>query len=137
MTLSLLSAGFAAVVILAALRRAHALIDTTAPPPATLPWFTARALAPEPDSVERAVRNGQLFADAAHDRLRPMLRQVAAVRLRRQGVDLDHDAEEALRLLGPSLHELVRPGRPRPQDAVGRGMAFDELDAHVRRLEKL
>jgi hypothetical protein len=49
-----------------------------------------------------------------HHRLRPLLRQIAAERLARTGVDLDGNPERARAILGSEAWELLRPERPRP-----------------------
>ena len=70
-----------------------------------------------------------------HRRLRPLLRELAAARLRRRGVQLDHDGDRARELLGDELWEIVRPGRPMPADRFGPGLSGSELRRLVERLE--
>ncbi|MGH9106262.1 MAG: hypothetical protein ACRDZX_10575 [Acidimicrobiales bacterium] len=73
-----------------------------------------------------------------HFRLRPVLRQLAAHRLRsRRLVELDGDLAAARRLLGEDLWQLVRADRAEPARAKGRGLRPAELSALVERLESL
>ena len=73
----------------------------------------------------------------AHARLRPVLMDVAETRLRRRGLRLDRDADEARRLLGPAAWELVRPDRPAPSDPDAPGLTTRELDEVFAALEAL
>ena len=72
----------------------------------------------------------------AHNRLRPVLVEIAEARLARRGLRLDRDVTEARRLLGPTAWELVRPDRaPRNRDAPG--IAQRELEQILDALEAL
>jgi hypothetical protein len=57
--------------------------------------------------------------------------------LRRRGVDLDAEPQAAQELLAPETWELVRPDRPRPDDAFARGLAPARLNASSDDLEAL
>jgi hypothetical protein len=73
-----------------------------------------------------------------HARVRPVLRDIAAHRLRtRYGVELDAEAGRARELIGAHAWELVRPDRPAPQDRLGRGPTLAELKLVVEELEAI
>lgn len=72
-----------------------------------------------------------------HFRLRPHLVAIAGHRLAARGVSLDRQPEAARRLLGPELHELVRPDRPHPQDRNAGGIELARLERAVAVLEGL
>ena len=73
----------------------------------------------------------------AHTRLRPLLVEIAEVRLARRGLRLDRDAADARRLLGSTAWELVRPDRPPPRDREAPGIAPRDLDEILDALEAL
>jgi hypothetical protein len=87
--------------------------------------------------LERLVVTGRSTAGDVHQRLRPVLREVAAARLRPHGVWLDRAPEEARRLLGDELWELVRADRPRPPEPHAPGLSLEQLNSVVTRLERL
>ena len=76
-------------------------------------WRDRRAPAPRPaglEEVERAVDFAGWNAADLRNRLRPLLREVAAQRLRAHaGVALDRNPEAARRLLGQEGWQLVSP----------------------------
>jgi hypothetical protein len=87
--------------------------------------------------LERVVEwSGSSDLDA-HSRLRPVLVEIAEVRLARRGLQLDRDAADARRLLGPKAWELVRPDRPAPHDRDAPGVARRDLDQVLDALEAL
>jgi hypothetical protein len=99
-----------------------------------------RHAAPRPAPLERTewiVEAGRQRSGDVHVRVRPLLREIAAPLLRRQGVRLDAEPERARALLGEELWDLVRPERPLPQDRRGRGLSLAELEQLVQRLEQL
>lgn len=73
-------------------------------------------------------------AAGVHGRLRPLLAEIAVVRLERRR---QLSAAEARELLGDELWELVRPNRPGPSDPHGPGLSVDQLARMVDRLEQL
>jgi hypothetical protein len=73
----------------------------------------------------------------AHTRLRPVLVEVAEVRLAGRGLRLDRDVGEARRLIGPKAWDLVRPNRPRPDARDVPGIAPRDLEEILDRLEAL
>jgi hypothetical protein len=89
------------------------------------------------ERLERAVSTGTTHAGDLHLRLRPILREIAADGLRRRGVELDAQPQAARELLAPHTWELVRPDRPRPDDAFARGLPPARLDAVLDDLEAL
>lgn len=97
-------------------------------------------------AIERAVAAGTATASDAYLRLRPVLRAVLVPGL--AGADEEHgpgrQVREAARdavladrsgELGPSLWELVRPGRPRPERFDAPGVDAAALEAIVEELE--
>jgi hypothetical protein len=73
-----------------------------------------------------------------HARLRPLLHDIAAHRLRAHyGVELDAEAVRARELVGREAWEVVRPDRPPPVDRMAPGPTLAELDAVVDELEAL
>jgi hypothetical protein len=73
----------------------------------------------------------------AHSRLRPVLVEIAEVRLARRGLRLERDAAEARHLLGPKGWDLLRPDRPPPQDRDAPGIAPHDLEEILDSLEAL
>ena len=65
--------------------------------------------------LERIVEWSGESGLSAHTRLRPVLVEIAEARLARRGLSLDQDVEEARRVLGPAVWDLVRPDRPAPR----------------------
>lgn len=89
------------------------------------------------EHLDRVVSAATSHAGDLHLRLRPILREIAANGLRRRGVDLDAEPQAAQALLAPETWELVRPDRPRPDDAFARGLAPARLTAVLDDLEAL
>jgi hypothetical protein len=85
--------------------------------------------------LERIVEWSGASDLAAHARLRPVLVEIAEVRLARRGLRLDRDVEEARRLLGATAWELVRPDRPAPRDRDAPGISPHDLDEILDALE--
>ena len=73
-----------------------------------------------------------------HARLRPLLRDVAAHRLRsRYGVELDAEPARARELVAAEAWEVVNPERPPPADRMASGPTLDELRIVVDELEAI
>jgi hypothetical protein len=87
--------------------------------------------------LERLVVTGRSSAGDVHQRLRPVLQEVAAARLRPHGVWLNRNPEQARALLGDELWELLRTDRPRPADPRAPGLSLEQLGAAITRLEHL
>ena len=111
----------------------------------TLPPMRRAGGAPPPtgevtgdrERLDRVVSIATTHAGDLHLRLRPILREIAADGLRRRGVELDTQPQAAQKLLAPETWELVRPDRPRPDDAFAPGLAPKRLDAVLNDLEAL
>jgi hypothetical protein len=89
-------------------------------------------------AIERDVELARMNEFHFHMRLRPVLREIAAMRLRRgYGVDLDHEPLRARELVPTAAWEVVRPDRPPPADRLSRGPSLASLDTVVSELEKL
>jgi hypothetical protein len=73
----------------------------------------------------------------AHSRLRPVLIEIAEVRLARRGLRLERDVAEVRQLLGPKAWDLLRPDRPRPEDRDRPGLAHRDIEEILDRLEAL
>jgi hypothetical protein len=87
--------------------------------------------------IERVVAAGRQSAGDVQVRVRPLLREIAEPLLRREGVRLDSEPEQARALLGEELWEVVRPDRPRPQDRRAPGLELSELERMVSEMERL
>lgn len=97
---------------------------------------TAETRPPDLETLERVVGFAASQAGDVHYRLRPVLRGIAAHRLRvGPGIDLDGAPGRARQLLGDDLFDLVRADRPAPDDRFGPGMSPEALRALVDRLE--
>jgi hypothetical protein len=71
-------------------------------------------------------------------RLRPLLRDVAAHRLRsRYGVELDAEPGRARELVASEAWEVVRPDLEPPADRLGSGPTVGELRVLVDELEAI
>jgi hypothetical protein len=105
-------------------------------PPASRPRVRSGSRPSQLLRLERILEWSSESGLAAHSQLRPMVQEIAEVRLARRGLRLDHDHEEVRRLLGPEAWELVRPDRP-PPDRGSPGIAPDELEAVLDGLEAL
>jgi hypothetical protein len=91
------------------------------------------------EELDRLVRWQLSTAGDVHFRLRPVLQEIAAHRLRHgHDVDLDGSPAVARRLLGEVTFEVVRPDRPAPPDRLAPGrVTLAELVGIVERLEAL
>lgn len=104
------------------------------------------ALAPEPPEVQpiaelhrldRELTMGSTRAFDLHYRLRPVLREIAAARLERRGMNLDSGSPAVREALGESLWEVTDPDREPPHDRLAPGLGLEELDRTIARLERL
>jgi hypothetical protein len=131
--------GIAAVLLLALCRMARLLAPAAASP---LDAALARMRPNEPGlpelALERDVALSRAMAFHFHVRLRPVLREIAAHRLRsRYGVELDSEPARARELLPARTWEVVDPDRPMPEDRLAPGPTVQELSALVGDLERL
>ncbi len=92
---------------------------------------------PELESLERELDMSIESAFDTHYRLRPILREIAAGRLGRRGVELDRPGSSAAELLGPDAWALVRPDSQRPADHHAPGAGLAEIERAVDALEAL
>jgi hypothetical protein len=84
------------------------------------------------------VTSGASGAVHAHAYLRPLLVEIVSHRLAARGQALSSMPDAVGReVLGEQLWELVRPGRPFPEDRRGPGVSSAELDAMLERAEVL
>jgi hypothetical protein len=133
-----MNAALTVLAVLVAAAAVRALSETlpplrrAAPGPASPTEVTG-----DREHLERVVSVATIHAGDLHLRLRPILREIAADGLRRRGVELDAQPQAAQKLLAPETWELVRPDRPRPDDAFARGLAPKRLDAVLDDLEAL
>jgi hypothetical protein len=88
-------------------------------------------------AMERHVGLARGNAGDLHERLCPLLRDIARDRLAAAGVDLDRDPEAAAEALGPETWELVRPDRRPPGDRHGPGISLASVRRAVDRLEEI
>jgi hypothetical protein len=88
--------------------------------------------------IERDVELSRLSEFHFHMRLRPVLREIAALRLRRRyGLELDREPLRARELVPSATWEVIRPDRPPPADRLSRGPSPASLRTVVSELERL
>jgi hypothetical protein len=93
---------------------------------------------PELVRMEREITLGQSRAGYLHERLLPTLREAAATRLAtRRSVDLERRPDEARRILGDDVWDLLRPDRPEPVDKLAPGISLGALRRIVDSLEQI
>jgi hypothetical protein len=98
----------------------------------------AEALPPKGlSAMERQVGMARGSAGDVHERLSPLLREIARDRLTTAGIDLDRDPELAAEALGAETWELVRPDRSPPSDRHGPGASLAHIRAAVSSLEAI
>jgi hypothetical protein len=129
-----------AVVLLALVRVTRA----SAVQPRRSPFDTALAAMRRPPAetgeltLVRELELSTYNAFHFHARLRPLLRDIAAHRLRsRYGVELDAEAPRARELVGREAWQVVRPDRRPPADRMAAGPTLAELELVVAELEAL
>lgn len=88
--------------------------------------------------IEAGLAVSPASAMQTHHRLRPVLRQIAADRLRvRRRIHLDEESARARAALGEEAWGIVRPDLPTPTDRVSPGISLDGIDRVVERLESI
>ena len=134
-----MNAALTVVAVLVAAGAVRALSETLPPlrRAAAAPASTVGEGTGDRERLDRVVSGATSHAGDVHLRLRPILREIAADGLRRRGVELDAQPRAAQELLAPDTWELVRPDRPRPDDAFARGLAPARLNAVLDDLEGL
>jgi len=89
-------------------------------------------------TLDRDVELSRLNEFHFHMRLRPVLREIAAVRLRRRyGVELDREPARARELVPSAAWDAVRPDRPPPRDRLASGPSLAKLRELASELERL
>jgi hypothetical protein len=129
-----------AVLMLMLIRTLRALLAERSPSRFDSALATMRSAAPRNRglTLERDVELSRLNAFHFHMRLRPVLREIAALRLRRRyGVELDREPARARELVPSAAWEMVRPDLPPPQDRLGPGPSFGSLREVVSEIERL
>jgi hypothetical protein len=130
------------VLAVGAIALANIVIATREAYPPEESSAIAEALAREPpnpsrpaelDRLERELTMASATAFDLHARLRPLVHEIAAMRLAANGVRLQDGEDE----LGEDLWELVRPDRPAPTDRHASGLPPAALRRVVERLETL
>jgi hypothetical protein len=127
----------------AALVAAGALVAAALLPPVPRPQRRRKAQparAPRPkglSAMERQVGLARGSAGDLHERLCPLLRDIARDRLAAAGIDLDRDPETAAQALGPETWQLIRPDRPPPNDLHGPGASLADVRTAVGRIEDI
>jgi hypothetical protein len=89
------------------------------------------------EKIERELEMATQSAFDTHYRLRPLLRELAATRLARRGVDLDAPGGRAEELLAPDLWEIVRPDLGGPVEHHAAGAGLGTIERAVESLERL
>jgi hypothetical protein len=82
--------------------------------------------------IERELTLACSNAGNVHDRLRPMLRDIAQARL---GIDLQRRADVAHARLGDETWELIRPDATAPHDRSARGLSLRAIRRVIETLE--
>jgi len=96
-----------------------------------------RSLPGDLGTITELVVAGRSSAGDVHRRMRPLLREIAAVRLARRGVALDRDPSRARELLGEELWELLRADREAPTARDAPGLTLDQITVLTDRLEAM
>jgi hypothetical protein len=133
------NAALAVLAVVVAAGAVRALLETLPPlrRPASRQASSNGGATGDRERLDRVVSTATTHAGDLHVRLRPILREIAADGLRRRGFELDAQPHAARAQLAPETWELVRPDRPRPDDAFARGLAPARLDAVLDDLEAL
>lgn len=89
-------------------------------------------------TLERLLVMARVSALQVHAYLRPILVEIASQRLAARGQALERMPEATgRRILGDDLWDIVRPGRPFPENRHGPGVAAPDLEAMLEVLERL
>lgn len=118
------------VVMLALFRVARELRKSRAVSPfeaALVAMRTPHQEETAPLDAERDIELSRIETLHFHVRVRPVLREIAAHRLRtRYAVELDREPERARELLPSDVWDVVRPERPFPSDRLAAGPTLAE-----------
>ena len=129
-----------AVVLLALVRttRAHTPVQRASPFDAALAAMRRAPVESGEPALAREVELSTYNALHFYARMRPLLRDIAAHRLRsRYGVELDAEPARARELVGSEAWDIVRPDRCAPDDRLASGPTVDELRVVVDELEAI
>lgn len=129
-----------AVVLLALVRttRAHTPEQRVSSFDAALAAMRRAPAEPGEPTLVREVELSTYNAFHFYARLRPLLRDIAAHRLRsRYGVELDLEPARARELVASEAWDVVRPDRRPPDDRLGSGPTVGELRVVVEQLEAI
>ncbi len=129
-----------AVVLLALVRttRAQAPAQRASPFDAALAAMRRAPAESDEPALVREVELSTYNAFHFYARMRPLLRDIAAHRLRsRYGVELDAEPARARELVGSEAWDVVRPDRRAPDDRLASGPSVDELRVVVDELEAI
>jgi hypothetical protein len=131
--------GIAGVLLLALYRIARLLAPPAASPlDAALARMRPRTARVPELTLERDVALSRAMEFHFHVRLRPVLREIAAHRLRsRYGIELDHEPARARELVPARAWAVVDPDRPMPDDRLAPGPSVEHMTAVVGELERL
>jgi hypothetical protein len=89
-------------------------------------------------SIQRIVDGARFSAFDVHYGLRPLLRELAASRLRvRRGIELDAEPGPASEVLGAEAFALLREGHPAPSNYRRPGMSLHAIERIVKVLESI
>lgn len=134
----LLCIGAVALLALVRATRAQVSAQRTSPFDAALAAMRRTPPASGEPALVREVELSTYNAFHFYLRLRPLLRDVAAHRLRsRFGVELDLEPARARELVGAHAWDAVRPDRRPPVDRLASGPTLDDLRVVVDELEAI
>jgi hypothetical protein len=89
-------------------------------------------------ALERDIELSSLNSFHHYVRMRPVLRQITAHRLRSHfGIDLDREPERARELVPSRAWEIIRPDCPPPRDRLAPGPSVADQGAVLDELERL
>jgi hypothetical protein len=129
-----------AVILLALVRttRAQASSERTSPFDAALAAMRKTPVESGEAALAREVELSTYTAFHFYARLRPLLRDIAAHRLRsRYGVELDAEPGRARELVGREAWAVVRPDLQPPRDRLATGPTVEDLRVLVDELEAI
>ena len=129
-----------AVVLLALVRATRAQAPAQRPSQFDAALAAMRRAPPEPGEpvLARDLELSTYNAFHFYSRLRPLLRDIAAHRLRsRFGVELDSEPARARELVGSDAWDVVRPDGQPPADRMASGPTLAELPVVVDELEAI
>ena len=126
----------AALVLVAAIAAAAALELQPAPRRQPTPRVRGDEMPSRLGQIVDVLRESEHSAFSVDRSLRPLLVPIVTARLGRRGIDMALAPGRAEELLGDRLWEIVRPDRAATRRG-GRGLARDDLQAAIERLEEL